>query len=175
MASNEDPFKDPPPTKVNLRSFLPSFNPAAFNPLGAHDLPTRLRRLAIATILTISTLSSIVSIFNRAFTFSRIPRIIITIICFFFSAYFLQKISRMRGERVVGKVTLARRDYDILLGALVAVEIALMGWIFGGLKRGPAADVWYALELTAWLAPWVAGWIAGRCPLEEVESAWSHV
>ena len=80
----------------------------------------------------------------------------------------------MQGERVVAGLSAGRRGFDIFLGGLLGLEVALVAWYFAGLRRGAAADVWYGMELFGWLATWAMGWLASRGPLEEV-GAWSKV
>lgn len=69
------------------------------------------------------------------------------------------------GERVVFHKVFGRRDFDIFLAGLVLVELVLVGWFFGGLRRG-TAGAWWGLDVAVLLALWGVGWVAWWGPLE---------
>lgn len=71
----------------------------------------------------------------------------------------------MVGERMVFHRCFKRRDFDVFLGGLVVVELALVGWFFGGLTK-VSANVWWGVDLTAFIALVAVGWVASWGPLE---------
>lgn len=122
----------------------------------------------MCVILALDTFVSVLSIVASAFRFSIIPRIIIAVIHFFCSAWLLHCIGRMVGERIVFHKAFTRRDFDIFLGALVVLELVLVGWYFGGL-RSVTVNVWWGLDLCGFVALIAVGWVASWGPLEQRE------
>lgn len=71
----------------------------------------------------------------------------------------------MYGERVVFHRVFVRRDFDIFLAVLVIVEVALVGWYFGGLGR-LTVNIWWGLDLLEFVALIAVGWVASWGPME---------
>lgn len=122
----------------------------------------------MCVILALDTLVSVLTIIASAFHFSVIPRIIIAVIHFFGSAWLLHCIGRMVGERIVFHKSFTRRDFDIFLGALVVLELVLVGWYFGSRGLGwVTVNVWWTVDLCGFIALIAVGWIASWGPLEQ--------
>lgn len=123
-------------------------------------------------ILALDTLVSVLAIVSDAFSFSNVPRIVIGILHFFFTAYLLHLIGRMVGERVVFGKAFTRWHFDVFLCGCFLWEIMLVGWYFAGLT-GLTGDVWWGLDLSELVALLGVGWVAWWGPLEGQE--WSQV
>lgn len=170
---------DPPPSSytisqgLSLRDFLPSVTIASFSPFNCPNTAVTLRRICMCGVLGLDTFTSILSVITHALHFSVIPRIILTVIHFFFSAWCLSCIGRATGERVFVHRVVTRWHFDVFLLGCLAWEVMLVGWYFGGLTA-VTANVWWSLGLLELLAIWFMGWLAWYGPLES-QGEWSQV
>ena len=169
---------DPPPSHsasrgLTIRDCLPSVTIASFSPFNCPDTATTLRRICMCGVLGLDTFTSILSIVTHALQFSVIPRIILTVVHFFFSAWCLSQIGRATGERIFMHLSVTRWHFDVFLLGCLAWEIMLVGWYFGGLNS-TTANVWWGLGLFELLAIWFMGWLAWSGPLES-PGQWSQV